>query len=181
MTDRITEKAYEKHAWILLFAIGVFGLVTSLPLLLGVDPDPARIEGIIGMTMSELRASNPRFLDLVTYSVRTYGLVNLAWSFLIIAISVTAYRKGEKWAWCAFWSLPAFYVVSTAILLSIGPIPFGARFVTAACNLEPLGTALTLQEVLPGKVAAVIVVAGSVALQIIVTGRGEADSKTEVE
>ena len=114
------EKAYEKHAWIILFAIGLFGLVTSLPLLLGIDPDPTRIEGIIGMTMSELEASNPRFLDFVTFSLQTYGLVNIAWYFLITAISVTAYRRGEKGVWYALWSLPAFYVGSTAILLSIG-------------------------------------------------------------
>ena len=120
MTGRITGKAYERHAWILIFAIGLLGLAGSLPSLFGVDLDPARKEGIIGMTMSELRESNPRFIDLITYSNRGYSLINFAWAILIIAISMTAYRRGEKWAWFAFWSLPAFFLVSAAILLSLG-------------------------------------------------------------
>ena len=151
MTDRITEKAYEKHAWILLFAIGLLVLVSSFPLLFGVDPDPARIEGIVGMTMSELRASNPEFLDLITFSVRTYGLVSLAWSFLIIAISVTAYRKGEKWAWYAFWSLPAFYIASTAILLSVGPTPLELILLPLLVILSLLGLLLPYRKFFPRK------------------------------
>ena len=95
MTGRITGKAYEKHAWMLIFVIGLLGLAGSLPGLFGVDLDPARKEGIIGMTMSELREFNPRFIDLITYANRGYSLINFAWAILIIAISVTAYRRGK--------------------------------------------------------------------------------------
>ena len=96
MTGRITGKAYEKHAWMLIFVIGLLGLAGSLPGLFGVDLDPARKEGIIGMTMSERREFNPRFIDLITYANRGYSLINFAWAILIIAISVTAYRRGKS-------------------------------------------------------------------------------------
>jgi len=112
------EKAYEKHAWILPFALGVLFLPTAVQNLLGIDPDPTTAERIIGMTFSELRASNPGLFDLALYYVRFSGLADLGFAFLITAISVTAYRRGEKWAWYALWSLPAFFIVSATIVLS---------------------------------------------------------------
>jgi hypothetical protein len=33
------------------------------------------------------------------------GEPQLAWSVLVIAISLNSYRRGEKWAWYAFWIL----------------------------------------------------------------------------
>jgi hypothetical protein len=120
MSASRAERVYEKRAWILLFAIGILGLVTSIPPLFGVDPDPARIEGIIGMSMDELAASNPEFLDLIVFLLGAYGLVNLVWSILVIAISMTAYKQGKRWAWYAFWSLPAYFIGSAAILSRFG-------------------------------------------------------------
>lgn len=116
----MSEKAYERHAWILLFAIGVLILVSAVPHALGVNTDPATAERIVGMTLSELETSNPRFFDLYIFYFRFGGLSDLGFAFLITTISVTAYRRGEKWAWYVFWSLPAFFMGSTAIVLSIG-------------------------------------------------------------
>ena len=59
------------------------------------------------MTMSELREFNPRFIDLITYANRGYSLINFAWAILIIAISVTAYRRGKVGLVCLLVS-PSF-------------------------------------------------------------------------
>lgn len=110
--------SYYRHAWMIPFAIGAFSLLTSIPpLLFGIDPDPARIEAILGEEMNEVE---PAVLDLVKFLMRTYGLVNLAWSLMITVVAATAYRRGEKWAWYAMWSLPAYFIAATAILLSVG-------------------------------------------------------------
>ena len=37
-------KAYEKYAWILLFAIGLIFLVTAVPHTLGINTDPETVE-----------------------------------------------------------------------------------------------------------------------------------------
>jgi hypothetical protein len=120
MSASRSERVYEKRSWILLFTIGIFSLVTSIPPLFGVDPDPARIEGIIGMSMDELADTIPEFLDVIGFLLGAYGLVSLVWSILVIAISMTAYRRGERWAWYAFWSLPAYFIGSTVILSRFG-------------------------------------------------------------
>ena len=114
----MNEKAYEKYAWILLFAIGVIFLVSAVPATLGI-PDPATVERIAGMTVNELKVSNPGFYNLYIYYFRFGGLSDIGFAFFITAISVTAYRKGEKWAWYALWVLPAYFIASAAISMSI--------------------------------------------------------------
>ena len=114
----MNEKAYEKYAWILLFAIGVIFLVSAVPATLGI-PHPATVERIAGMTVNELKVSNPGFYNLYIFYFRFGGLSDIGFAFFITAISVTAYRKGEKWAWYALWVLPAYFIASAAISMSI--------------------------------------------------------------
>ena len=114
----MTERAYEKYAWILLFAIGVVFLVAAVPATLGI-PDPATVERIAGMTVNELKVSSPGFYNLYLFYFRFGGLSDIGFAFFITAISVTAYRKGEKWAWYALWVLPAYFIASAAISMSL--------------------------------------------------------------
>ena len=116
----MTEKAYEKHAWKILFALGVWFLVFALPALLGVDPDPIHSERIIGMELSELEASNPIFFDLYVFDLRNVGLFMLVFAILAMAISVTAYRRGEKWAWYALWSFPGLFIGLITVDITAG-------------------------------------------------------------
>ena len=146
------EKAYEKHAWIVLFAIGVLRfLVATVVLLFGVELNPTVLERTIGMTLSELRASNPSFFGLYTYIFRFSVLFELGFVFLIITISATAYKRGEKWAWYALWSVPAFFIGSTAIVLSIGQDPSEFIPLMLFIILSLLGLLLPYRKFFPGK------------------------------
>ncbi len=109
------EKVYEKYAWILLFAIGILVLVGGVPHSLGINTDPETVERIIGMTINEFKDSNPGFFDLYRFYFRFGGLSDLGVAFFIIAISLTAYRKGEKFAWYIMWFIPAFFIGCAAI------------------------------------------------------------------
>jgi len=144
----------ENYAWILLLAIGVLFLVGAVVLLFGVVTSEPVLETIIGMTRSELQASNPSFFDLYTYYVRFSALSDLGFAVLITAITVTAYRTGKKWAWYAFWFIPAFFIGSIAIVLGVGPrapvaelIPPLYLFVT----LSVLGQLLSYRKFFGGK------------------------------
>ena len=112
-------KAYEKYAWILLFAIGLIFLITAVPHTLGINTDPGTVERIAGMTLNELKDSNPGFFDLHIFYFSFGGLSDLGFAFFITVISLTAYRRGEKWAWYALWFLPAYFIGSAAITMSI--------------------------------------------------------------
>jgi hypothetical protein len=115
----MNEKVYEKYAWIILFAIGVIFLVTGVPHALGINTDPETVQRISGMTIDQLKESNPAFFNLYSFYFRFGGLSDLAFAFFIIVISLTAFRKGEKWAWYANWFLPAYFIGSAAITMSI--------------------------------------------------------------
>ena len=144
-------KGIETHAWILLFVIGVINLLSALPLLLGIEPDATTAERIIGMTFSELKASDPRLFDLVTFCLRSGGLFFFGFGLLSTAISVTAYRRREKWAWYTLWILPAYFLGSTALVFSIGPTLFELVALMLFVILSLLGLLLPYRKFFPGK------------------------------
>lgn len=121
MTEPRREKFYEKYAWIILAAIGIVTLVAGLPHALGFNTDPATAERVVGMSLGDLEASNPGFYDLYDLYFRFGGLSDMGWAFLLIVISTTKYRQGEKWAWYTLWFLPILFIGAAGIVMSLGP------------------------------------------------------------
>jgi hypothetical protein len=37
-------------------------------------------------------------------------MLKTSWSLLVLAITLTGYRRGEKWAWYTMWLVPALLV-----------------------------------------------------------------------
>lgn len=106
----MNEKFYEKFAWIVFLAIGILVVAGAVPHSLGFNTDPVLVQTISGQTIDGLRASNPMFFDLYNFYFRGGGLSDLGFAFFLIVISVTAYRRGQKWAWYAFWFVPAYFL-----------------------------------------------------------------------
>jgi len=114
------EKIYEKYAWIIFFAIGAITLVSAVFHALGINSDPAFVKSIAGHSINELNNLNPMFFNLYDFYFRSGGLSDMGFAFFLIVISVTAYRQGDKWAWYAFWFVPAFFLGYVALSLTIG-------------------------------------------------------------
>jgi hypothetical protein len=47
------------------------------------------------------------------------GLLKMSWSFLVLAITLTGYRRGEKWAWYTLWLVPVLLVSSALFNVSV--------------------------------------------------------------
>ncbi len=62
------------------------------------------------MSLSELEASSPEATELVRFLFGAVGMLKTSWSFLVLAITLTGYRRGEKWAWYTLWLVPALLV-----------------------------------------------------------------------
>lgn len=62
---------------------------------------PAGYEGYTGYSWSTLANSSPRATEFMTLVFRMYGTYGIAFSLMAIAISVTAFRRGDRWAWWA--------------------------------------------------------------------------------
>jgi hypothetical protein len=113
------ERVYEKYGWVVFLALGLLWLVVGLTQVFNPDgllEDEA--QHVTGMSLSELEASSPEATELVRFLMMAVGNLKTSWSFLVLAITLTAYRRGEKWAWYTMWLVPAI-LVSQGILNSV--------------------------------------------------------------
>jgi len=58
-------------------------------------------EGFSKGSWSELASKSPMTAKYIVVLFRMYGVFNLAFGLMAIAITVTAFRSGERWAWWA--------------------------------------------------------------------------------
>lgn len=61
----------------------------------------AGYEGYSGGSWSELASASPMTAQYVIVLFRMYGVYIVAFGLMAIAITVTAFRRGERWAWWA--------------------------------------------------------------------------------
>ena len=62
---------------------------------------PAGYEGFSGASWPELAATTPMAADYMEVLFRMYGVFNVVFGLMAIAIALTAFRRGERWAWWA--------------------------------------------------------------------------------
>ncbi len=112
-------RVYEKYAWLILLALGLLWLVVGLySVFLPEGVFETDVQSVTNMPWSELKASSPVAADFVIFIYGQLGLLKLSWSFFVLAITLTGYRKGEKWAWYTMWSVPIL-LVSNALFSAI--------------------------------------------------------------
>lgn len=103
-------KRLQRIAWILILIVDVglvaWGLMAaaSPDYLLGPGGTPilaAGYEGFSGGSWSELADTSPMTTRYITVLFRMYGVFNVVFGLMAIAITVVAFRRGEGWAWWA--------------------------------------------------------------------------------
>jgi hypothetical protein len=67
----------------------------------GVPILTAGYEGFTSLSWSELVATSPRTASYIMVLFRLYGVFNVAFGLMAAAITVTAFRRGDRWAWWA--------------------------------------------------------------------------------
>jgi hypothetical protein len=109
-SKKMTMKSWRRIAWIFILIADVGLLAWALMAaiapehLLGPNSAPilqAGYEGFTGYSWSELANTFPRATAFMTLVFRMYGIYGTAFSLLAIAIAVTAFRRGDGWAWWA--------------------------------------------------------------------------------
>lgn len=120
---------YESAGWIILLVVSViFALFGLGDIISATAADPAIVQAITGMTPEEIGAAEPRLLVLVDQQVRAGGAAFLVIGILAGAIAWTSFRRAERWAWYALWTLPLlnvliFLVMYTHTDFSTGVLP----------------------------------------------------------
>ena len=99
MTAPRAEKAYEKHAWILLLATAVFSMILALLI-----------------TFAPLQACfvcNPE----ATGFISGLGTFFVGTNIFGIAIILKAYRRGQKWAWYTLLFYPIIFAIHGSFII----------------------------------------------------------------
>jgi hypothetical protein len=103
-------KSWHRVAWVLMLIADVgllaWGAMAAIAPehLLGPNSAPilhAEYEGFTGNSWSELASTSPLTTVFMTVVFRMYGTYGVAFSLMAIVIAVTAFRRGESWAWWA--------------------------------------------------------------------------------
>ena len=115
MTAGVSVKGYWKYGWAILFVFWALHLVLSardfLPnlqdLCLACAPGAETpILAVTGMTWNQLVSSNPKFASFLASTLVNDGISGVGLAVFGMIVSLTSYRKGEKWAWYISWSMP---------------------------------------------------------------------------
>lgn len=101
-------KRLQRVAWVLILVVDVgyiawgAGAAASPDRLLGPGGKailPAGYEGYSGGSWSELSGASPVIAGYMTLLFRMYGLYCVLFGFMGSVIAITAFRRGERWAW----------------------------------------------------------------------------------
>ncbi len=113
-TTRIP-RVYERHAWTLLFVFWALHLILSVRDFFPSLQDfcaaclpgaQTAIQSSTGMTWSQLASANPKFATFLASTLVDDGISGVGLAIFGMIVSLTSFRRGEKWAWYVSWSMP---------------------------------------------------------------------------
>ena len=106
-TQSKRENFFESSVWIVFLVIGVLEILFGWgDMIAGVENDPVILISITGRTPAELKAQNPVFYGALDHQQKVIGQILWITGALIAIISLTAFRRGARWAWFTFWLIP---------------------------------------------------------------------------
>ena len=105
---------FERYGWMLLFIFWVLHLVLSardfIPslqdLCLCLPGGQTPILSATGMTWAQLSSSNPQQAAFLASTLVDDGISGVGLAIFGLFVSATSFRRGEKWAWYASWTMP---------------------------------------------------------------------------
>lgn len=107
----------ERHAHWLFVIIGGLGCVMSIAML----TDPAIGFGMLGGVAPEAPdAERDAFL---MFTIRWTATAMFGSNVLTVALALTAFRRGERWAGVALWTWPAMFL-SHLVMYRWGPMSY---------------------------------------------------------
>lgn len=119
---------FERHAWKVFAGLSVVIALFGAGDIVGggstfESGENVLFSSLTGTTWQDLGASDPGAANLVDYMVRSGGVQLLVLGLLSVAVSLTALRRGERWAWFAMWLWPLWVGLVVPLLLGARRFP----------------------------------------------------------
>jgi hypothetical protein len=88
------ERINEKYGWVVFLFLGLLWLVVGLTEVFIVEAlAEEETFRLTGMSLSELYTSNPQAYAMIRWLYGSLGLLKTSWSFFLLAVTLTGYRK----------------------------------------------------------------------------------------
>lgn len=103
------ERWHERYAWIYFALVAAIGLAGAVVTYLS----PSSGEGLFetfGFTMPTAISSDADAVRYVENIFEWAGGTTVGLDLFGLLIAATAFRRGERWAWLAFWYWPAMFL-----------------------------------------------------------------------
>jgi hypothetical protein len=142
------EKFYVRYGWLILAVSALLGLVAGI--YLAVFPAPVDLPGVINLTgqsWTDIVAQSPAAVKLTRYFISAFWIADAAVYALGLAIAVTAYRQGMRWAWYVSWLVVVYGLVFIATSAAAGGTMWANWIVHL--SLEVLGLILPYRKFFP--------------------------------
>jgi hypothetical protein len=140
-------RVYEKYAWVILLLVGLLWLLVGFVAVFSPEGIfEADAQAVTKMPWSELKASSPTAANFVIFVYGQMGLLKISWSLFILAITLTGFRRGEKWAW---------YIMLLAPILLVSDAVFSVVFIgdiNQALQFVPITTITMVGLLLPYRI-----------------------------
>jgi hypothetical protein len=123
-----TETFFERHAWKVLLFFAVWMALIGVPdILVGgsfyQEAEGTSLGAITGMTWEQLEAASPNATAMIDFKMRLGGVQFLFLGLFSMAIVLTGFRRGERWAWYTMWLDPLFLGLHSLVILSAYKYP----------------------------------------------------------
>ena len=106
------ENFFEQSVWVLFLVLGAIEILFGVgDMIAGVENDPAILISATGMTPAELKARAPLIYNAMDQQQKVIGQIGLMNGALVSIVSLTAFRRGTRWTWFAFWLIPISMVL----------------------------------------------------------------------
>jgi hypothetical protein len=111
-------------AWVLLLLDGLLiGCASLYWLFQGRFFDTGFYEAVVGGPLGvDGTVPSPRLQVIAAAGVRLAGFLGVIASVFIVAVAATSYRRGERWAWYAMWTLPLLATLDFSLIAGYGAL-----------------------------------------------------------
>lgn len=116
LAERRAREAERSSGWVLVFGAGLMLALTSLAWLLRGHFFESTLVAISGFKWDELAAVLPLTERLSSFAMRIAGAAGLCAGALAMAMALTSFRRGQRWAWYAAWALPLLALLDLLVI-----------------------------------------------------------------
>lgn len=106
-----------------MFLVALGNLVGGASLIVNPIPSDSGKIRLTGLTWNQVLTTYPNFASYVVSLEEAIGSGLLVFGILAVVLIIVPFRKGQKWAWYAAWTIPLYVVLDINYAMKLGYWP----------------------------------------------------------